>query len=158
MLSTKYQLAKSTDWDFDRYTKDHTLNGHNNSSLIADLMLEAYNNCSREEGMFILSLTREIFESWTEQEWSFLRKGKFSEAQRHHVQSFEEYTIVHKLHGFSTVVVSFSFGGVFFYSQGPATGANWNDCARSAQRSSSRRRVFRARESTGTSGRAWGKI
>ncbi|KAJ5086192.1 hypothetical protein N7532_010963 [Penicillium argentinense] len=31
-------------------TKDHTLNGHNNSSLIADLMLEAYNNCSREEG------------------------------------------------------------------------------------------------------------
>ncbi|KAJ5123593.1 hypothetical protein N7448_009690 [Penicillium atrosanguineum] len=31
-------------------TRNHTLNGHNNSSLIADLMLEAYNECSRDGG------------------------------------------------------------------------------------------------------------
>lgn len=40
-LAQAYQETEST--------KDHTLNGYNNSSLIADLMLEAYNNCSREE-------------------------------------------------------------------------------------------------------------
>ncbi|OOQ84220.1 hypothetical protein PEBR_33708 [Penicillium brasilianum] len=30
--------------------RDHTLNGHNNSSLIADLMREAYNRCNQEAG------------------------------------------------------------------------------------------------------------